>query len=502
MSYTENDINQKALCVLSVDSDGKFQADYLPIQIDTNLSESIRSLRKRIDERIMDKNLTKQEIYNIKMFLILEYWQNIQMNHTYLLGYRNYCSSISSSYISAPGILKESKIEFLPFSQDPDLGHIMISNQFTANYLTTIDAIFSASFFNSYFIEQAYKECKNNSNIKAYSHRRLGWESYNFDLNKIFSVNIKTNFGYGYANYFCATLVFDGIQIIPYSRLVIYRNANFMQLIRNTWDFHVQDYSWALAFNMVKDACNSYQQDGQNNFVKKYFVDELENLTKKLSEYLRVNRFELSENQYGNYVDRNEEKKRTIDLNGFPLIVFRGEKVSGALGFVESILKISKIMPIQKYIDTIINCCKTVIPQLNNAINELNIIIKKLGDIYKTEFEKKEFLEKEYETYKPTWDSYNEIENNKKKEVYENNKENSEVSSIYSKIVVDIVIEQMSIEYPFWENIKNEFSRKKKAFEDQSSKCAVIESDKYIHESYLTQISKYKEDINHFLEKE
>lgn len=496
MSYTENDINQKALYVLSVDSDGKFQTVYLPIQIDTNLSESIRSLRKRIEERIMDKNLNKQEMYNIKMFMILEYWQNIQMNHSYLLGYRNYCSIISSSYISAPGILKDSKIEFLPFSKDPDLGYIMINNN-----LTTIDAIFSASFFNSYFIEQAYNECKNNGNIKAYSHRRLGWESYNFDLNKNFSINIKSNFGYGYANYFCATLVFDGIQIIPYSRLVIYRNANFMQLIRNTWDFHIQDYSWALAFNMVKDACNSYQQDGQNNFVKKYFVDELEKLTKKLSEYLSVNKFELSENQYGNYVDRNEEKKRTIELNGFPLIVFRGEKVSGALGFVESILKISKIMPIQKYIDTIVNCCKTVIPQLNNAINELNIIIKKLEDIYKKECEKKELLEKEYETYKPTWDSYNEIENNKKREVYDNNKENSEVSSIYSKIVIDIVTEQMSIEYPEWENIKNEFSRKRKAFDDQSSKCSNIYTDLYTHESYLSQISKYKEDINSFLEK-
>jgi len=400
--YTHDDINEKALYVLKVDSKGKFQTEYLPIPIDTDLYENRNDLQKNIDE-IMAENLNEQDKYDKKKQIICDYWENIKKNHSDLLGNRDYCSSISSKYIHSPGISKDFKMEFLPFSENPD---IQIKKD-DAGSTTTIEELFSDDFFHSYFIEHAYSKCKKDKkNIKAYSHQKLGWQSYCFILNNIFSVEIKTNFGFGFASYFCVTLIYEDVKIIPYSRLVMYYKANFMELIRNTWTFDIQNDSWGLAFDKVREACNTYQ-DEKNSFVTKYFVNELEKLTSMLTEYLDATEFELSENEYGYY--RKEEKKKIVKLSEFPLIIFRGEKISGAVGFVESIKRINKITPIQKYIDIIIVCCQKVLIQLNRAIEELKPIIEELkNEWYKI---KNEFQQRE-KTFEEQQEKFTEITDN------------------------------------------------------------------------------------------
>ena len=373
MNFTHKDINKKALYVLREDSNGKFHTEYLPIQINDSLSNSIKNLQDNMQEKTKDKSLSKDDIYRIKTQMILNYWQDIQNNHSYLFGYRYYCYNITGSYVSSPGISMDFKMEFMPSSPDDEDVRIKKSE----NDFTRIQYIFSDEFFESYFIEEKYKECKRDHNIKAYSHRRIGWQLQNFDLNNIFSIEIITNFGYGCANAFYVTLIFKGIKIIPYSRLVLYHHyyrSNCIDLLRNTWDFYISDGSWELAFDMIRDACNNYQQKGENNFIKKYFIDELETLTSKLSEYLDVQTFELSE--YGHCINRNEEMIK-IQLESFPLIIFRGEKVAVAVNFVESIKEVDKILPTQKYVDIIIDCCRTVLLQFDTALNELNSKIEK-----------------------------------------------------------------------------------------------------------------------------
>lgn len=496
MSFSHNDINKKAVYILSIDGEGNFQSDYLPIQIDKNLSESFQKLNLNFQENLANKNLTKLEIYNLNIQLSLEYWENIKKNHPYLLGYRNYCTYISSSYVSPPGISENFEMKFLPFSPDySDYLRIKINNE---NW-TLLDSIFSAGFFDSYFIEQAYSECNKTSNIKAYSHRRIGWTTYHFELNNIFSIELKTNFGYGYANYFCVVLIFDGIQIIPYSRLIRYFKADFIQLIRNTWDFYITDDSWGLAFDKIRDACNSYNQEGKDSFVKQYFFDELEKFTKKLKDYLYESKFELSENQEGNWIGRNEEKNKTIELNGFELIVFRGEKVSGAVGFVESIKKINKFFPTQNYIEIIIECCQTVLPQLQNSIEDLVPIIGNLENMHQQECENLKKIKIELEKIKPIWENFKHIEKSMLEKLYEENKHKPDVTSIYSKKITELVSQQMIYDYPEMEKILIEYTNFNKEIEDSISLCAHYSSKIYTHKSYLSQISGFKENIESFL---
>lgn len=255
----------------------------------------------------------------------------------------NYTSGISSSYVSGASFDVERYID---------------GKHWAKNYL------------DAYYIEQAYNKCINDNQIKAYSHRKIGWKSHNFVLDEVFSIAVNTNFGYGYANYFLLTLKFRDVEIIPYSHLVIYRIANVMQIIRNTREYYIQDESWKECFDFVRNACNDFYDKGQNRFIRKYMVYELEKMTNELSHFLTTNTFELRQ-----FCDRNknwgEQKSEKDTLSGYALTIFRGEKISGASLFVDSIKKLSEIIPTQKYLDRITNCCNRVIPEIKSALKSL-----------------------------------------------------------------------------------------------------------------------------------
>lgn len=490
MSYSYRDINVSALYVLKVDSNGEFFTDYLSIESNSALLESLKELRIRLRNLTIDKSLSKVDIYNAKKQMIIDYWVSIKNNYAYLFGFRNYCSKISSSYVSMPGISNDFEFEIMPF--DETVNEIRIKKG--ASY-TTFDDLFN-NFFESYFIEEAYKKCINDSSIKAYSHRRTGWIAYNFELNKIFAVNVKSNFGYGYANYFCVTLIFNGIPIIPYSRLVMYYRANLYQLIRHTWEYYIDDSSWELAFDMVKDACNNYKQNGRDNFVKAYLIDELEKLTSKLIEYLDVNKFELSENEYGNYIVRNESRKRNVELTSYPLIIFRGEKVAGSIVFIDSITKLNKFLPTNKYVDIINRCCVKILPQFDKSLADLNLIIRRLEMDQKAENDSLEKIIVEFDVLESLIEMYKETEEALKYELDETVDEN--VSNGISEVAI-IIRNKMLNKHPDWEEKTQAYHKIKELVDAQKEKCTDISNELYYHNSYFTEISEYNEKVRTYL---
>lgn len=257
----------------------------------------------------------------------------------------NYTSGISSSYVSGAS---------------PDVKKYSDGKNWAKKYL------------DAYYIEQAYNKCIKDNQIKAYSHRKIGWKLHKFVLDDLFSIAINTNFGYGYANYFLLTLKFRDVDIIPYSHLVIYRIANVMQIIRNTRDYHIRDESWKECFDFVSDACNDFYDKGQDGFIRKYMVDELEKMTNELSHFLTTHTFELRP-FYDRNKSWNEQKSEKVTLSGYSLPIFRGEKISGAVQFIDSINKLSEIIPTQKYLDRITNCCKRVIPEIKSALRKLKL---------------------------------------------------------------------------------------------------------------------------------
>jgi hypothetical protein len=471
MDYSHNDINEKALYVLKVNNAGLFTTGYYPVNY---------AAYKRWKERAERVNNER---------LLQSFLDDFRASYPDISRYYDYAGDICDSYLSMPC---------------PDAEWIKSASPFSLRLKQLIHA---------YFLDKAMGDCIANDAIKAYSHRKIGWESYDFVLDDTFSVTIDTNFGYGSSSYFCVTLIFDGIQITPYSRLVLYRFADSWQLIKHTWEFGIVHEDWGLAFDKVRDACNHYKQERHDSFVKRYFVDELDKLTELLSQYVKVDsdvdsndiykpiEVKLSENKYGNYISRKEEMNPEPEkMEDFPLIVFRAEKTSGAVGFMESIQKVNKLFPVQKYIDIIKNCCREVLPQLKKAVGDLAPVIDNLKKRYEIECKERDKLKEEYEKCYSKWeeirDQYTEIKSEKREKIFNDN------DGKYLKYseMIELLLKDMRNEFPEWTKIaEEELPDKKEKYEKQNNKCIDIFNECHKHETYLSTISECQEKIENYL---
>jgi len=456
--FSRNDINENALYVLKVDDNGLFYTDY--VEIDKALENEIglEDLFHIVFDKPENSNIEGNYLITIRKRAIYDFFDKIKARYKFLLAERNYCSKLSLNSAYSTEYLKEP----LEIKYDNGEYRISVIASGFGEVSTWVKKYIKDNIVNSYLIEQAYEICRKQPKIKAYSHRRCGWTKYNFKLNDIFSVLIETNFGYGYSSYFCTTLVYDNIKIIPYSRLVLYRFANTMQLKRHTCDYSIMDDSWKLAFDFVKDACNDFMENGRESFVVKYMINECETLCDLLPKYLRVNIFKLSDKKDGTFQYGDETKWEEVELNGYELFVFRGEKVSGAVNFIESIKQMNSLFPTQNYIDCIYDCCINVLPMISNTIleidNELPLLQSELNDLEKNNTDLRDKLEvvnkqvRELDSYKSTL----------RAKIFEEHKSREGVQTLYSPFVCSLTEEHFNNEHPEYENLvhqKNDLNR-------------------------------------------
>ena len=73
---------------------------------------------------------------------------------------------------------------------------------------------------NAFSINKAYNICKKDKSILSFSHRKDGWSNPVYQLTQNFSVEIKTNFGYGRKSYFYTKLNYKEIDITPVSEWI------------------------------------------------------------------------------------------------------------------------------------------------------------------------------------------------------------------------------------------------------------------------------------------
>jgi hypothetical protein len=133
------------------------------------------------------------------------------------------------------------------------------------------------------------------------------------------------------------------------------------------------------ALEYSRDACNLSLTD-EIAFVRKYVIEECERMVSGLEEFLIGEKFKFL----------NWEKISTdVHKEGHNLIEFRGEKISGALDFIEKILQFDSITEISEFVKRIEICNKKVQPMLTKEIVlikqeliELNKILKVLKPIY------------------------------------------------------------------------------------------------------------------------
>jgi hypothetical protein len=228
----------------------------------------------------------------------------------------------------------------------------------------------------AYYLNIAYKklEAKRLKNeILAYSHRKVGWSTPKYDLNENFSIEIKTNFGYGGVSYFYTKIKYKNLDIIPFSDWVEYQYAHAFEIVRYSSTHSLKNDSWKDAMEFLCEACNLSTSD-ELAFVRKYILDECEKMVTGLEGILKNNKFKFC-NWQRYYTD--------VEKEGHDLIEFRGEKISGALSFVQSIIQFSKVVEITSFIDRIENCNKIISPLLVNEIGLIKTELKQKNALLK-----------------------------------------------------------------------------------------------------------------------
>ncbi|MBK8368175.1 MAG: hypothetical protein IPL10_12365 [Bacteroidetes bacterium] len=181
-------------------------------------------------------------------------------------------------------------------------------------------------------------------------------------------MEIKTNFGYGSASYFYTKLKYKDIEITPFSDWIKYRFAKFSEIIRYSQWHNLENSEWLEAMNYAAEACN-LSRDDENKFIEKYIIDECEEMVSELENILNKEEFEF-----------RDQSKRTYTKNikGHELIEFRGEKISGALDFINKILEYEHIVAVKTFIERIKACNKIIQPILANELLVIDIKLKKL----------------------------------------------------------------------------------------------------------------------------
>jgi hypothetical protein len=376
MDRSEIEINETHICVLK--SNGyELYIDYYPLNFE--FKNELAELKRMAE----NPNRTSYELQ--------EYIENSPLKC--LTAYFNYCQNLSEAY---QGIGKLDTIDYHLYKRNlveykckleienedasPEEIQDMIDayqNELRKEILKSIQKRVIP-----YLLDKAYKGFENQKEILAFSHRRVGFSFPEFQLSKDFKVIFKSNFGYGTASYFYTNIRYKEIDILPYSDWILYRFAEKSDIIRYTRKHQLKNSSWEMTMDFTSNLFNNSLKNPAD-FVKKWILNEciemvngLESLLNKNQKYEVVNSF------------FNPQSRTT--LMGIELLNFKGEKISGALSFLDKIKELKVFTnTIPSLIERIIQCNLSI---YHDIITELKIIN---ATIYK--------LESQIDEIEPKW---------------------------------------------------------------------------------------------------
>lgn len=190
-----------------------------------------------------------------------DYVEKAEMIHPELFKTRNYCQNIVASY------------------GDAELDYTMMPGNQCA--VERIDEYYRAC-----VLDNLYDDYEAAENIIAYAHRKLGFFEYTIELDPKCNLNLlhETNFGFGRAVYFRSTLNYKGVSAVNVSSLIFFDNARKVSFSNCTFDYDVDEKSFAKSFEKAVQLYSEYHALGEVGFVDKYFRKSLKNL----SELLRI----------------------------------------------------------------------------------------------------------------------------------------------------------------------------------------------------------------------
>ena len=236
--------------------------------------------------------------------------------------------------------------------------------RYKANYVKTARGKFYdniKSHVVPYLLAEQYAKLSSDNSVLAFSHRRVGWSNPEFTLRDDLKVVYKTNFGYGSASYFFTNITYKGISILPYSDWIVYRRAATADIIRYTRRHRLLNEEWKGTMEFTEKMYNSSLTNPQS-FVQDWIISEVAKMVEGLESL-------LNEEEKTVVIDSYFHQDTRIAITGHDLIRYKGEKLSGALDFLDKLkVLISIYSDINFYIKRIMKCNMSIYPQLVQEI--------------------------------------------------------------------------------------------------------------------------------------
>lgn len=202
-------------------------------------------------------------------------------------------------------------------------------------------------------LEKTLLQIKEDSSVKMFSSDYLGWTTFNYPITNDIQVMVKTNFGYGSAAYLVLAVKYKDMVLIPYSDLVHYYYANMKNLISYTRSYARRRESWKYALSYVADFVNQ-SKESPEQFIRQYILSEIDEMMKGLREILKnpgeiLKHIKESKLEYisMNVIRPFMEEDETLFamMPDESVSVFKAEKISGALMFMNSLEQIKELCP-------------------------------------------------------------------------------------------------------------------------------------------------------------
>ena len=322
-------------------------------------------------------------------------------------------------------------------------------------------------------LEDLSNDLHNENSVLAYSHRRVGWASPAFNLNDDIRVVYLTNFGYGSASYFFLQIYYKGIGILPYSHWVHYRKASSSEIIRYTRRYHLDNQEWLKTMSFTADVYND-AVDNPESFVQKNILNEVEEMVSGLEKIQSATNYRAQESFFN---------PSTIIITGDDMVRFKGEKISGALSFLDQLQTLAPITDkVGSYIKRIMNCNFTVVAELEEAISGKKKYLKTiLANIEKEQ---------------PKWDklsSKNDEYNKIRGEMFDAIGEEKEFKEKSWSTISDERDKRFAKEHPEYAAFKAEYDAEHKVYYDLCAKRDQAQSFIEEIQSYLDKIEKHKD---------
>ena len=448
-------INEEVLCILKhVGNTNKVKVDYIEIEKDLepafnellNLFERSSSTAKSIVQFV--KNHGKLKV----LFQSYEYCTHLNRPYQGLYSTTEVIEAVYSSNFEE---IKDFEKREEAKQQEKNKLLNECKQRLHANYL-----------------KKAYDKCNQDKEILAYSHRRVGWSAPKYHLNESFSIEFKTNFGYGSVSYFYTKIKYKGLDIVPFSDWVNYQISRIYEIVQYSSKHKLSNESWQEATEYVAEACNTSLTD-EILFIQRYIVEQCDEMIRGLRNILTNNKFRLKGysfvNQEKGYVD--------LELEGHNLTEFRGEKISGALELIPPIKQFIHIIEIEKYIKEIENCNIEVKPLLVEEQKNVKMILIKLNS-------EKNILESQYNKLKAKSKIFQNKKAILKNELYRKN-------GFHNEAKLD---EEFNLQNPDFEKFKQEFSEIAKEYQKK-----LLDIARY--EKTLENLIKYENEISKYFEK-